>query len=222
MKDGNEKMRVSRDYTARRTKKGEMEMNKAVLSISKLLGISGIAAIAFGIAVLVWPGISLEALVALFGAFALLYGILVLGVGLDLVAHRSTDWVPFTLNGLAGIAIGMATFLFPAITALAFVYLIAGWAIVTGVFEIAAAFDMRQMVKDGWWIGLSGALSVLFGLLIAINPGAGVLAILWLIGLYSILEGATRLAAAYRLHTFASNVNNVIGSVAGVVGAARK
>jgi len=197
-------------------------VNRAVLRISRLLAISGIAAIAFGIAVFVWPGISLEALLALFGAFALLYGILVLGVGLELVAHRSTDWVPFTLNGLAGILIGMATFLFPGITALAFVYLIAGWAIVTGVFEIAAAFDMRELVKDGWWIGLSGALSVVFGLLIAVNPGAGVLTILWLIGLYSILAGAARLAAAYRLNAAASNVNNVIGSVANAVGAARK
>jgi len=197
-------------------------VNRAVLRISRLLAISGIAAIAFGIAVFVWPGISLEALLALFGAFALLYGILVLGVGLELVAHRSTDWVPFTLNGLAGILIGMATFLFPGITALAFVYLIAGWAIVTGVFEIAAAFDMRELVKDGWWIGLSGALSVVFGLLIAVNPGAGVLTILWLIGLYSILAGAARLATAYRLNAVASNVNNVIGSVANAVGAARK
>jgi len=197
-------------------------VNKAVLRISKLLAISGIAAIAFGIAVFVWPGISLEALLALFGGFALLYGILVLGIGLELVAHRSTDWVPFTLNGLAGILIGMATFLFPSITALAFVYLIAGWAIVTGVFEIVAAFDMRELVKDGWWIGLSGALSVLFGLLIAVNPGAGVLTILWLIGLYSILAGAARLGTAYRLNAVASNVNNVIGSVANAVGAARK
>ena len=197
-------------------------MNKAVLRISRLLAISGIAAIAFGIAVFVWPGISLEALLALFGAFALLYGILVLGIGLELVAHRSTDWVPFTLNGLAGILIGMATFLFPGITALAVVYLIAGWAIVTGVFEIAAAFDMRELVRDGWWIGLSGALSVVFGLLIAVNPGAGVLTILWLIGLYSLLAGVARLAAAYRLNAVASNVNNVIGSVANAVGAARK
>ena len=197
-------------------------MNKAVVRISKLLAISGISAIAFGIAVFVWPGISLEALLALFGGFALLYGILVLGIGLELVAHRSSDWVPFTLNGVAGILIGMATFLFPAITALAFVYLIAGWAIVTGVFEIVAAFDMRELVKDGWWIGLSGALSVLFGLLIAVNPGAGVLTILWLIGLYSILAGAARLATAYRLNGVASNVNNVIGSVASAVGAARK
>ncbi len=116
----------------------------------------------------------------------------------------------------------MATFLFPAITALAFVYLIAGWAIVTGVFEIVAAFDMRELVKDGWWIGLSGGLSVLFGLIIAVNPGAGVLTILWLIGLYSILAGAARLATAYRLNAVASNVNNVIGSVANALGAARK
>src|SRR5882724_12160525 len=138
-------------------------MNKAISRISTLLAISGVAAIAFGLAVFIWPGITLEALLALFGAFALLYGTLVLGMGLYLLANRSTDWVPYTLNGLAGLAIGISTYLFPGITAIAFVYLIAGWAIVTGIFEIVAAVDMRDVVPNGWWIGLSGALSVVFG-----------------------------------------------------------
>ena len=196
-------------------------MNKALSRISTLLAISGVAAIAFGLAVFIWPGITLEALLALFGAFALLYGTLVLGMGLYLLANRSTDWVPYTLNGLAGLAIGMSTYLFPGITAVAFVYLIAGWAIVTGIFEIVAAVDMRDMVKDGWWIGLSGALSVVFGVVIAVFPGTGVLTILWLIGIYSIAAGIPRVAAAYRLRKFASSVENATGAMRSAVGAAR-
>jgi uncharacterized membrane protein HdeD (DUF308 family) len=196
-------------------------MTKAVTRISTLLAISGVSAIVFGLALFIWPGMSLEALVALFGAFALLYGTLVLGMGLYLLAHRSSDWVPFTLNGLAGLAIGISTYLFPGITALAAVYLIAGWAIVTGVFEIVAAIDMREMVSDAVWIGVSGALSVLFGLVIAAFPGAGVLTILWLIGAYSIAAGIPRVAAAYRIRKLASNVESATGAVRSAVGAVR-
>ena len=196
-------------------------MTKAVTRISTLLAISGIAAIAFGLALFIWPGISLEVLVALFGAFALLYGTLVLGMGLYMLANRSTEWVPFTLNGLAGLAIGISTYLFPGITALAAVYLIAGWAIVTGVFEIVAAIDMREVVSSAWWIGVSGALSVLFGLVIAAFPGTGALTILWVIGVYSIAAGIPRIAAAYRIRKLATNVESATGAVRSAVGAVR-
>ena len=196
-------------------------MSKAVTRISTLLAISGVAAIAFGLALFIWPGMSLEVLVALFGAFALLYGTLVLGMGLYLVAHRSTEWVPFTLNGLAGLAIGISTYLFPGITALAAVYLVAGWAIVTGVFEIVAAVDMREVVSDAWWIGLSGALSVVFGVVIAVFPGTGVLTILWLIGAYSIAAGIPRIAAAYRIRQLAGNLESATGAMQSAVGAMR-
>lgn len=81
---------------------------------SRFLGLGGLVAIAFGIVLLVWPGLSLVALTALFGAFARVYGVLGLAAGLNLLAHRSTDWVPFVLGGLAGIAIGAGTFFWPS------------------------------------------------------------------------------------------------------------
>jgi uncharacterized membrane protein HdeD (DUF308 family) len=126
---------------------------------SRFLALGGLAAIVFGVLVLVWPGISLVAMIALFGAFAFIYGVFVLAWGLNLLARRSTDWVPYVLGGLAGIAIGAATFFRPCITALALLYLIAARAIVTGVLEIVAAVDLRGEIKGEWLLGLAGVLS---------------------------------------------------------------
>jgi hypothetical protein len=103
-------------------------MDQALTRSSRFLALGGVAAVVFEVVVLVWPNISLVALIALFGAFALLFGVLSLAGGLNLLAHRRTDWVPYILGGLAGIAIGAVTFFRPGITALALVYLIAGWA----------------------------------------------------------------------------------------------
>jgi uncharacterized membrane protein HdeD (DUF308 family) len=183
-----------------------ISLDRALKQSARFLALSGLAAVVFGVLVLVWPGISLVAMIALFGAFALVYGVFVLASGLNLLAHRSANWVPYVLGGLAGIGIGAATFFRPDITALALVYLIAAWAIVIGVFEIVAAVDLHGEIKGEWLLGLAGVLSILFGALIAIRPGEGVLAILWLIGVYAIATGIMRLVFAYRLHSAAETV----------------
>ena len=194
-------------------------MEKALTRNALFLGFAGLAAIGFGIVVLVWPGLSLAALLALFGALALLVGMLGLGVGLNLLAHRSTDWVPYILSGLGGIAIGAVTFFRPGITALVMVFFIAAWAIFTGIFEIVAAIELDGEVKGEWWLVLAGVLSVLFGVLIAVVPIAGVFAILWLIGLYAIVTGAIRIVAAFRLAGFSAKLRNLeprgMGSTSG-------
>jgi uncharacterized membrane protein HdeD (DUF308 family) len=175
-------------------------MDRALTRSSRLLALEGVAAIVFGIVVLIWPGITLVGLLALFGAFALVSGALVLAAGLNLLAHRRDDWVPFVLGGLAGIIVGAVTFLRPGITVLALVYLIAAWAIITGVFELVAAVDLHGETRGEWWLTIAGLLSILFGALVAIRPGPGALAILWLIGIYAILAGVVRLVFAYRVH----------------------
>jgi uncharacterized membrane protein HdeD (DUF308 family) len=192
---------------------GGSEVDKAVTRSSRFLALGGVAAIAFGVIVLVWPGISLVALTALFGAFAFVYGAFAVGAGLNLVAHRSTDWVPYVLGGLVGVAIGVVTFFSPGITALTLVYFIAAWAIIIGLFEIVAAVDLYGELKGAAWLGVAGALSVVFGVLIAIRPGAGVLAILWLIGFYSILGGVLRLVAAYRIRQVQGEVKSAVGAL---------
>ena len=175
-------------------------MERALARNSRLLAFSGLAAIAFGLVVLIWPNISAIALVALFGAFALVYGLLVLGQGLNLLAERQTTWVPSVLGGLSGIAIGAVTFFRPGVTALVLVYFIAAWAIVTGIFALVAAVDWAGEVEGDWLIALTGLLSIAFGILVAVRPGSGALAILWLIGVYAIVLGVIQLVTAFRLH----------------------
>lgn len=184
-------------------------MDKALTRMSRLLAVAGVASIVFGTTVLLWPGISLLSLTLLFGAFAFVYGTFAVGAGLYLLAHRSTDWVPYVAAGTAGVIIGVITYLHPGITDLTLVYLVAAWAFVVGVFEIVAALDMRGTLPGAVWLGLAGALSVVFAVVVAFRPGAGMLAILWVIGFYAILAGGTRLVAAYRIHQFHGDVKAI-------------
>ena len=188
-------------------------MDKALSRGSRYLGLAGVAAIVFGVICLVWPGVSLLALTALFGAFAFVYGAFAVGAGLNMVAHRSTDWVPYVLGGLAGVAIGAVTFFYPGLTALTLVYFIAAWAIITGVFEIMAGIDLRGEVSGAVWLAVSGALSVVFGAVVAIWPGTGALAILWLIGIYAILGGGMRLFAAYQIYRVRNEAKAAVGAM---------
>jgi uncharacterized membrane protein HdeD (DUF308 family) len=189
------------------------QVDKALSRTARYLALGGVAAIVFGAIVLLWPGISLVAMVALFGGFAFVYGAFAVAGGLNLLAHRSTNWVPYVIGGVLGMTAGIVTFFAPGITALTLVYFIAAWAIMIGLFEIVAAFDLHGEIKGASWLGVGGALSVVFGFLVAIRPGAGVLAILWLIGLYSIVAGAMRLVAAYRIHAVHSDAKAVVGAL---------
>jgi uncharacterized membrane protein HdeD (DUF308 family) len=188
-------------------------MDKALTRTARFLGVGGVASILFGAMVLVWPGISLAALTALFGSFAFVYGTFGLAAGLTLLAHRSTDWVPYLVGGAAGLLIGVVTFLHPAVTVLALTYLIAAWAFTVGVFEIMGAVNIWGEVRGAIWLAINGVLSVLFGALVALRPGAGLLAILWVIGLYAILAGVVRLVAAYRVHQFRGDLKSAVGAV---------
>lgn len=188
-------------------------IDRVMTRSARFLAIGGVASIVFGVTVLLWPGISLAALTALFGAFAFVYGSFSLGVGLTLLARRSTEWVPFTLGGIAGVVIAAITFLHPAATDLALTFLIGAWAFVVGVLEIAGAIDMWGEIDGALWLAINGAASVIFGILVAFRPGAGLLAILWLIGIYAVFAGVIRLVAAWRMHQFHSEVKTTVGAM---------
>jgi uncharacterized membrane protein HdeD (DUF308 family) len=165
------------------------------------LGVSGAASIVFGAIALFLPGITLVVLTLLFGVFAVVSGVLALGSALNLLAHRSTEWVASLLGGLAGVLIGGATLLYPGLTDLALVYLIAGFAIVAGGFELIGSLQLRGATSGAGWLAVGGVLSIVFGVLIATaQPAAGALAIVWLIGVYAILTGGSRLIGAYRMY----------------------
>jgi uncharacterized membrane protein HdeD (DUF308 family) len=168
-----------------------------------ILLIRGILAIAFGVLAFIWPGSALGALVLLFGAYALLDGVASIVVGLTgRGAQENRLWL--MLGGVFGVIVGVLTFVWPDITALALVYFIAAWAIITGVFSIVAAVQLRKEIDNEWLLGIAGALSILAGLYMAAFPGAGALALIWLIGAYAIVFGILLIALALRLRGMSS------------------
>jgi len=161
-----------------------------------VVALRGLAAIVFGILAFVWPGITLAVLVLLFGAYAIVDGVLAL-----YAAVRSGGkgvWAPL-FEGIVGIAAGLVAFFLPGLTALALLFVIATWAILTGVMEVITAVRLRQVINNEWALILSGVLSVIFGLVLVAQPGAGALAVVWIIGIYAIVFGVALLALAWRL-----------------------
>jgi uncharacterized membrane protein HdeD (DUF308 family) len=160
------------------------------------LAIRGFAAIVFGILALALPGMTLAVLVLLFGAFALVDGVLAI-----ISALRSGGehlWY-LLLQGVVGIVAGVAAFTWPGLTALALLFIIAAWAVVTGILEVISAVRLRKVIHNEWaWIA-GGVLSVVFGLVMLISPGAGALALVWLIGGYAIIYGITLFALAWEV-----------------------
>jgi uncharacterized membrane protein HdeD (DUF308 family) len=164
------------------------------------LALRGLVAVLFGIAAFSMPGITLTALVLLYGAFALVDGVFAVAAALIGRTH-GMPWWAMLVQGLFGIAIGILTFAWPEITALALLYVIAAWAVVTGVFEIVTAIRLRKEIQGEWLLALSGALSVCFGLALVVYPGAGALAVVWLIGAYAITFGVLLIVLGFRLRS---------------------
>jgi uncharacterized membrane protein HdeD (DUF308 family) len=160
------------------------------------LAVRGIAAVAFGILAFAWPGMTLAVLVLLFGAFALVDGILAI-----VSAFRSGGkhlWF-LLIEGVVSILAGIAAFTWPALTALTLVFIIAGWAILTGLLEIISAVRMRKVIDHEWAWLIGGLLSVVFGLALLAQPGVGALAVIWLIGAYAIIFGFTLFGLAWHV-----------------------
>src|SRR5215475_562672 len=154
-----------------------------------LVLLRGIAGIVFGVLAFAWPGITLLTLVLLYGAYALIDGVVALAAAFTGGAKPIPTWWLIVI-GLLGIAAGLLTFLWPGITALVLILFIVAWAVAHGIFEIIGAIQLRHEIDNEWMLILAGALSVLFGVLVLAMPGLGALSLVWAIGAYSIVFGA--------------------------------
>src|SRR5262245_51558238 len=188
-------MQTARDMTASLPGR---PMLHALAKCWWLLLLRGIAAILFGVLAFIWPGLTLVTLVLLYGAFALVDGVISLIAAFNGSAKPVPTWW-LVVVGLLGIAAGIVTFTWPAITAILLVLFIGAWALVHGVFEIIGAIQLRKEIDNEWMLIISGALSVIFGLLVMIAPGAGALGLIWAIAGYSILFGVPFIGLALRL-----------------------
>jgi uncharacterized membrane protein HdeD (DUF308 family) len=173
-----------------------------------LLALRGALAVVFGIIAFVWPGLTLEALVLLFGAYAFLEGVGVFGFGL-MAASDHQQWWPLVLSGILGIAVGVLTFMQPGAMALAIVYLIGAWAIVTGLLELVAAIRLRDVISNEWLMGLSAVFSIIFGVLVLAQPSSGAVALVYLFGFYAVLAGISQISLGFRLRNLGGDVRPV-------------
>jgi uncharacterized membrane protein HdeD (DUF308 family) len=162
------------------------------------LAVRGVFGIMFGLAAFLLPGITLGALILLFGAYAVIDGVFAVIGGVRAAEHHER-WAALLLEGIAGIAAGVLTFVWPALTALVLLYLIAAWSIIRGVLKIAAAIRLRRTIQGEWLLGLNGVFSILFGILLIVMPVIGLVTLVWLVGIYALIFGALLLGLAFRL-----------------------
>ncbi|WP_336977925.1 HdeD family acid-resistance protein [Altererythrobacter fulvus] len=169
--------------------------------------VRGLLAIALGILALLVPGLTVFAFAMLFGAFSFADGLLSLGAGIRGARSHADRWGMLVFSGLLGIAVGVLFFVWPMLAAATYalflVIMLAMWALFTGLFELFAAIRLRREIEGEWLLGLSGALSVLLGVailaMLAVAPGASLISLGWLIGLYALASGIALVMLALRL-----------------------
>lgn len=167
------------------------------------LMLRGIAAVAFGILAFIWPGLTLLTLVLLYALYAVIDGALALWGAVTGTREGAARWW-LAAVGVLGIAVGLLAAIWPGMTAFVLITLIGAWALIRGVIEIFGAIELRKEIENEWMLILSGLLSVIFGLVVLFRPGAGAVALVWLIALYAIVIGIVTIVLSLRLRTFAS------------------
>jgi len=166
----------------------------------------GIAAIVFGVLTLVWPKLTVLALVVLFGIFAIISGISVVAAALQ---NRDVHgWGVFLFEGILWLLVGVVALVWPGVTALSFLYLLAAWAVITGILELVAPLSFPMSGGRGVLMVLSGLVSIVFGIVIAIQPVAGLLAVTWLIGIYAIVFGILHLVAYFEARSVSRTLSH--------------
>ena len=151
------------------------------------LVLRGVFAIAFGFFAWFWPGVTLLLLIITWAGYACVNGLITL---FSAFARDGDEprWILLLEGGLSLVA-GAVTLFYPRFTGLLFLYVLAAWALLSGALEILAAWRLRQEIRGEFWLGFAGVMSLLFGVVLVLRPGAGALTVMWLIASYSVLYG---------------------------------
>jgi uncharacterized membrane protein HdeD (DUF308 family) len=161
------------------------------------LALRGVVAILFAIVAIFWPGMTAVVLVLWFGAYAFVDGVFALVAGLRAARHHGRSG-PLLIEGILNIAIGVTCFIWPASALVALVYLIALWAIITGVALVAGGITLVRLSGELLLV-VGGLLSILLGIALFVQPAVGVVALSWWLGAYALLFGIMLLSAAFRI-----------------------
>jgi len=167
-----------------------------------LLLLRGLAAIAFGVIAFFWPGITLVALTYFWGAYALVDGVVAIWAAFSASGDDAGPRWWLGLSGIVSILAGIVAFVYPGLTALVLLVVIAVWAIVIGVLQLYAAMQLRKVINNEWWLILSGLLSIAFGAVLIAWPGTGALAVIWTIAWFAVFFGCMFIGLAFELKKF--------------------
>jgi uncharacterized membrane protein HdeD (DUF308 family) len=168
------------------------------------IALRGAVAIVFGLIALFWPPAAVVALLAVFGAYAIVDGIFNL-VGAVRAGRTGQRWGALVFEGIVSLVIGVLTFLWPGITALALVLWIGAWSLITGVAEVVSAIALRKHIQGEWLLALSGIVSIAFGILLFISPRIGAFAIAIWVGAYAIVFGGLLVGLGFRLRSWGAS-----------------
>ena len=162
-----------------------------------LIGLRGLLAVIFGVLAFIWPGMTAVVLVFLFAAYTILDGILNIATAVRTRTANDRWWL-LLLEGIVDIAAGVIAFIFPTMAAIVLVFVIAVWAIITGLLQLVMAIRLRQEISNEWLLGLGGVVSIILGVIMIINPGAGLIGLVWAIAGYAIVFGILMIVLAFR------------------------
>lgn len=166
-----------------------------------LVVLRGVLAILFGISAFLWPGITWLTLIILFGVYAIVDGLIAIWTGLSRT-RETPRWWTFLLEGLLNIGAGIVALVWPDLASLVLIYILASWAVFTGILEIVAAIRLRNEITNEWFLALGGVLSIGLGILLFLQPVAGSLAIIWMIAGYALVFGILFVILGIRLRNW--------------------
>jgi uncharacterized membrane protein HdeD (DUF308 family) len=196
---------IDANTARRRTIMRHNRGNRAILRSWWILALRGLLAILFGLVALFVPGLALLTFIAVFVTYAIIDGIVAVIVAMRERGHWNR-WQWVLVGGVLNMLAGTLAMTYPGITALMLLYIIAAWAILIGIGEVVVAFTLREYLVQEWALILAGVFSLVFGTLLFAHPGAGVLSLLWLIGIYNLLVGVLFIVRAFQLRSWSSLV----------------